>query len=61
MTNQLADGRCSEYSFDGYSIFGDMFPLQSSSQYAFDFAHGQMSSYNSGYVRCVADFDEDGV
>ena len=61
VTNQLADGRCSEYSFDGYSIFGDMFRLKSSGDYYFDFARGQMSYSWSGYVRCVADFDGDGV
>ncbi|MBR4531388.1 DUF1566 domain-containing protein [bacterium] len=55
VTNQLADGRCSGYSFDGYSILGDMFILKSSGDYYFDFARGQMSYSWYGYVRCVAD------
>jgi Cobalamin biosynthesis protein CobT (nicotinate-mononucleotide:5, 6-dimethylbenzimidazole phosphoribosyltransferase) len=55
VTNQSSNGRCSGYSFDGYSILGDMFILKSSGDYYFDFARGQMSRYNYGYVRCVAD------
>ena len=55
LTNQSSNGRCSGYSFDGYSILGDMFKLKSSSDYYFDFARGEMSRYSFGYVRCVAD------
>lgn len=55
LTSQSSNGRCSGYSFDGYSILGDMFRLKSSSDYYFDFASGEMSRYSYGYVRCVAD------
>jgi len=61
VTSEPPYRRCSGYSFDGFSIFGDMLNLKSSSKYDFDFASGQMDYYNSGYVRCVADLDEDGV
>ena len=55
VADEPSTGRCTGYSFDGYSIFGDMFPLKSSSDYYFDFAGGRMSMYDSGYVRCVLD------
>ena len=55
--------RCFEYSFEGYSVIGDMFRLITSTQdsasvdgkyYMFDFASGKWTtdSYPSGYVRC---------
>ena len=57
---ETPEGRCSRYSFEGYSIFGDMVTLISSTenggqQYMFDFATGAPLLYYgiSGYVRCV--------
>ena len=52
--------RCFEYSFEGYSVIGDMFKVITSTQdsagvyYMFDFASGKWTtdSYPSGYVRC---------
>ena len=61
ITSEPPYRRCSGYSFDGFSIFGDMFRLKSSSKYYFDFARGLMDYSDYGYVRCVADLDEDGV
>jgi hypothetical protein len=55
ITSEPPYRRCSGYSFDGFSIFGDMFRLKSSSKYYFDFARGLMDYSDYGYVRCVAD------
>ncbi|MBO4711399.1 DUF1566 domain-containing protein, partial [bacterium] len=46
-------GRCSQYSFGGYSYFGDMFSLKAEGDYVFDFVQGKMDSYGYGRVRCV--------
>ncbi|MBR4531387.1 DUF1566 domain-containing protein [bacterium] len=46
-------GRCSQYTFEGYSFFGDMFALKAKDNYTFDFAEGTMDSYGYGRVRCV--------
>ena len=46
-------GRCSQYTFGGYSYFGDMFSLKAQNNYAFDFVQGWMTSYGSARVRCV--------
>ena len=57
MTQNVSDGlRCDHYTFDGYSIFGDMFQLIANDGYAFNFVSGEIyhSDYTYGYVRCVA-------
>lgn len=46
-------GRCSQYSFSGYSFFGDMFSLKAQDNYVFDFVEGRMDSYEYSRVRCV--------
>jgi Cobalamin biosynthesis protein CobT (nicotinate-mononucleotide:5, 6-dimethylbenzimidazole phosphoribosyltransferase) len=57
-SSQPASGRCKQYTFDGYSFFGDMFSLKSSGRYTFDFAQGYMMTYtDNARVRCVADFN----
>ena len=48
--------RCSDYTFGGYSILGDMFMLKSSTNsYNLNFASGIRSNGN-GKVRCVVSF-----
>ena len=56
--NDLVTGNtnlCSKYSFNGYSVFGDMFNMIASNGYTFNFARGYMSQYSGGWgrVRCV--------
>jgi hypothetical protein len=46
-------GRCSQYTFEGYSFFGDTFALKAKNNYTFDFVEGTMESYGTGRVRCV--------
>ena len=46
-------GRCSQYTFGGYSYFGDMFTLKAQNDYVFDFTKGVMQGYGYGRVRCV--------
>jgi len=55
-SQQPSYGRCKQYTFDGYSILGDMFRLKSSGNYTFDFAWGYMMTYTTNArVRCVSD------
>ena len=49
--------RCDIYTFDGYSILGDMMELRAANNYSFDFARGRSNTYNSARVRCVVRFD----
>ena len=57
--------RCSNYSFEGYSVYGDMFTLLSATfeegdylneYYEFDFVTGEVRKeyWPEGYVRCVS-------
>ena len=55
--NPNTTSRCDIYTFDGYSIFGDMFRLLADGGYAFDFARGGMNSSSYGRVRCVIRVD----
>ena len=50
--------RCDIYTFDGYSILGDMMELRAANNYSFDFARGRTDTYNSAQVRCVVRFDD---
>ena len=54
-------GKCDKISFDGYSVFGDMFRLFGSNGYI-DFAQGQVyyTNYPYGYVRCVVVLPDSG-
>ena len=55
-SQQPSYGRCKQYTFDGYSILGDMFRLKSSGSYTFDFARGYLMTYTTyARVRCVSD------
>ena len=59
----LANNTCGTFSLEGFSIFGDMVPLisrtqygNSSQYYVVDFAKGEITLDNSSvYVRCVAE------
>ena len=59
----LANNTCGTFSLEGFSIFGDMVPLISNTQYGdssqyyvVDFAKGEITLDNSSvYVRCVAE------
>ena len=60
LMSETPEGRCDRYSFEGYSVFGDMVKLISGTengwqQYMFDFVTGEpVSAYSIyGYVRCV--------
>ena len=50
--------KCDIYTFDGYSILGDMMELRAANYYSFDFARGMSDTYNSARVRCVVRFDD---
>ena len=52
-------GRCSQYSFSGYSFFGDMFSLKAQGNHVFDFVQGKMDSYEYARVRCVVAMPDD--
>ncbi len=52
-------GRCSQYTFGGYSFFGDMFSLQAQGGYVFDFVQGRINSYGYARVRCVVAMPDD--
>ena len=52
-------GRCSQYSFSGYSFFGDMFSLKAQGNHVFDFVQGKMNSYEYARVRCVVAMPDD--
>lgn len=55
-SQQPSYGRCKQYTFDGYSILGDMLWLKSSGEYTFDFARGYLMTYTTyARVRCVSD------
>ena len=58
LTSGGDSAQCDIYTFDGYSIIGDMLQLMGTNGY-FNFAHGKMSrsNYAYGFVRCVVRFD----